>query len=134
MSVLAMLLTAAMLVPGDGPKMESGEMVQGLDLSGEWEGFSPSANLPLDVFGGKLRFRGGRGGISNYTVPWKVTDEGNGKIRIKFQGREPLLGVYEWRGNRVYICYSWENRSRPTNFETGEGRTVLILHRVKLRK
>ena len=36
-SALAMVLMAAM-VPGNGPEMVSGEVEQGLDLSGEWEG------------------------------------------------------------------------------------------------
>jgi hypothetical protein len=134
MSALAMILTAAMAAPGDGPEKVSGEVVRGLDLSGEWEGVSPSADLPVDVSGRKLRFRGGRGGISNYTVPWKVADEGNGKIRVKFQGSEPVLGIYEWRGDRVCLCYAYANRPRPTKFEVGEGRAVLILHRVKSSK
>ncbi len=133
MSALAMILTAALTVPADGPKRASGEMVRGLDLSGEWEGVSLSGH-PVDVSGGKLRFRGGGKGISNYTVPWKVADEGNGKIRVEFQGSEPVLGIYEWRGDRVYLCYAYANRPRPTNFDTGAGRTVLILHRVKSRK
>jgi hypothetical protein len=131
MSALAMILTAAMLVSGDVPEKVLGEVEQGLDLRGEWGGFSPSADLPIDVSGGKLRFRGGGAGISNYMVPWKVADEGNGKIRIKFQGSEPVLGIYKWRGDEVDICYAYANRPRPTSFEPGEGRTVLILHRVQ---
>ena len=38
MSALAMILTAVMAVPGNGPEKASGEIRQGLDLSGEWEG------------------------------------------------------------------------------------------------
>ncbi|MGH7221633.1 MAG: hypothetical protein ACRELF_00220, partial [Gemmataceae bacterium] len=38
MSAVAMILTAAMVVPGSGPEMVSGEMEQGLDLGGEWKG------------------------------------------------------------------------------------------------
>lgn len=40
MSALAMILAAAMAVPGNGPEMELGQMVQEsqpLDLSGEYK-------------------------------------------------------------------------------------------------
>ena len=37
-SALAMILTAAMAVPASGPEKVSGEVEQGLDLRGEWEG------------------------------------------------------------------------------------------------
>lgn len=38
MSALAMILTAAIVVPGDVPEKVLGEIEQRLDLSGEWEG------------------------------------------------------------------------------------------------
>jgi hypothetical protein len=38
MSALAMILVAAMGLPGDGSEKVSGEMEQGLDLRGTWEG------------------------------------------------------------------------------------------------
>jgi hypothetical protein len=39
MSALAMILTAAMVVPGDGPEKVSGELcrMRRLDLRGEWK-------------------------------------------------------------------------------------------------
>jgi hypothetical protein len=37
-SALAMILTAAMAVPGNGPEKVSGEIEDGLNLGGKWEG------------------------------------------------------------------------------------------------
>ena len=37
-SALAMVLMAAMTVPGNGPEKVSGEVEKRLDLRGEWEG------------------------------------------------------------------------------------------------
>jgi hypothetical protein len=44
MSALAMILTAAMAVPRNGPENVSGEVEQGLDLREEWEGIAWSDN------------------------------------------------------------------------------------------
>jgi hypothetical protein len=38
MSTLVLILAAGTTVPGSGPEKVSAEMVQGLDLRGEWEG------------------------------------------------------------------------------------------------
>jgi hypothetical protein len=58
MSTLAIVLTAAMVVPGNGPEMVSWEMEQGLDLSGEWEGVMKGMLANHDTF--RLRCANGR--------------------------------------------------------------------------
>ena len=139
MSALAMILTATMVVPANDPHKVSEEIEQaGIDLSGEWEGTSPCESwqkiIKVDISGGQIRFHFHYKGFGVYTIPWKVIDEGKGKIRNDCQEDKPFLGIYQWRGDRVYICYGYINQPRPTNFEPGQGKRVLILHRVKSRK
>jgi hypothetical protein len=139
MSALAMILTAAMVVPGDGPKMESGEIEQGLDLSGEWEGLwiddegiRRKAKLSLS----ECRLEGERlpgqplGDIERTLVFLGITDEGAGRICL----RDSYLGIYCRDGCDHLICFRDNRKGRPTSFRGGDDQNLLILHRVKPRK
>lgn len=140
MSALAMILTAAMVIPGDGPEMASGEIRQGLDLSGEWVGTVKSSDGHVT---GDVQLRNGKLRVVakiTYCLPevrtfekdWVYVDEEEGKLLL-FESRRP--GIFRQHRDRVTICYHvMEGKERPTDFQTGEGRVFYFLHRVKSRK
>jgi hypothetical protein len=119
-SALAMILTAAMAIPGDGPEKVSAEMEQGLDLSGTWKGFNGDRVME-DRF--KL--------LIAKSDSW--VDEGAGQVRFKIRGLT-YYGMYEQRGDRLKICFAGGGKDRPTRFQGGCGQTLIIVHRVKPRK
>lgn len=134
MSTLVLMLTAAMAVPGNGPEMESGEVEQGLDLRGEWEGIIPS-RIParikrIELIGDQFRQY-----IADKYVPSHIvfTDEGTGRLRVR-RKNDDYLGIYRWEGDHIFICVRHAPRGRPTEFKQGEDRFLFILHRVKPRK
>jgi hypothetical protein len=129
MSALAMILTAAMVVPGDVPEKVSGEMEQGLDLSGEWEGTITYGGEAKDVVMldfTLIEFEWSRVYLSN----WKVQDEGQGRFRL-IEVFRPYIGIYEWRSDCLALCYAKADIGRPTSFQASDGQILLILHRVK---
>jgi hypothetical protein len=133
MSVLAMILTAAMVVPGDGPKMESGEVEQQLDLNGVWQGIIKYGDKTRDVIfndSGLCVWEGGNGSLSL----WEVHDEGQGRFRFVEDSRRTYAGIYEQREDYLAICYRKESEGRPASFRATDGQGLLILHRVKPRK
>ena len=129
MSTLVIVLMAAMAVPGNGPEMVSGELEQGLDLSGEWEGTlayeSKVNHVTLNDFT-LVEFQWSRLSISNL----KVQDEGQGRFH-GIEGRFRYVGIYEWRGETLILCYREASKGRPTSFQARDAQYVLILHRVK---
>jgi hypothetical protein len=137
MSTLVLVLATAMVVPGSGPEKVSGEMEQGLDLRGEWEGVWKSDTDEYEVhqIGGKGAWsyrrlpRGKRGPI--YLTP-DVADEGKGRLRLMWG--VPCLGIYEQDGDCVTICFRDARKGRPTSFRAGDGQHLLIIHRVKPHK
>jgi hypothetical protein len=139
MSALAMILTAAMIVPGDGPKMVSGETKQRLDLSGVWVGEWKSGGSDRDT---PLRVRLRKGVFVAKGDNWdrpdkikitKVIDEGNGNIRFTL-GLESCVGIYHQEADRLSICFCIVPQDRPTSFRPREYQWLFILHRVKRRK
>ncbi|HTU17870.1 MAG TPA: hypothetical protein VMG10_07375 [Gemmataceae bacterium] len=133
MSALAMILTAAMAIPGNGPEMEPGEIAQGLDLSGEWDG---TLKLP----GGALTFRLSKGRMLVKTaeltepvaIPVSFTDEGAGKVRWRSNNKKSLLGIYRQEGDRIIASF---RRDRyPKVIQVTNEQSLLILRRVKPRK
>ena len=88
-SALAMILAAAMAVPGDGSESVSMEMVQGLDLSGTWKGFNGNRVME-DQF--KL--------LLAKSDSW--VDEGAGKMRFKIRG-VTYYGIYEQRDRKSVV-------------------------------
>lgn len=122
MSALAMILTVAMMAPGNGPEMESRKVAepQRLDLSGRWKGTCAKYQVPpMDV-------------EPNFKT-WEVTDEGDGRMRIKTR-RFTYWGIYVQSGDHLMICFDLDGKSCPSRFQRGDSRCLLILHRVKPRK
>lgn len=141
MSALAMILTATMAVPADGPEKVSGEIAQlrrqPLDLEGQWkavlyrDGQVLQGEATLSICG-KLNVYVPlpKPGEKRIFPIGTAVDESNGNLRI---GPFDYLGIYEQDGDRLRICFS-EGQRRPTSFQAGERQTLLILHRVKSRK
>lgn len=122
MSALAMILTAAMAVPGDAPEKVSGEMVQqGLDLSGEWEG------VWHDVSGAKQEIE-----ITSFEG-WGAVDEGAGRVRFRDKSLS-AYGIYEQRGDRLMICVALLGKPRPDKLQAGDGVQLFVLRRIKSKK
>ena len=114
----------------------SGEVEQGLDLRGEWEGLLWKEQGDFiwvgyrDLVGVKgLSYREGE---LDYRRRFNVVDEGNGMLRATL-GRVERLGIYQRQSDRVIICLRDAENGRPTSFKGGDGQSLLILHRVKPR-
>jgi hypothetical protein len=139
-SALAIVLTAAMAVPGNGPERVSGEMEQGLDLRGEWEGIwwhgSDCAGV-AEWSDGMIMGRFGDSPCFLFLfLNWCfIKDEGDGRCLYEnFPGDRDRLGIYEQDADRLVICIGRTDKRRPSSFTTGDDRHLLILHRVKPRK
>ncbi len=132
MSALAMILTAAMVVPGDGLEKVSGEMEQRLDLSGEWFGTRDDGCVASDIL--LLPGRGtvcvGGCGVADLFVCF---DRGHGVADVKW-GSEKFLGIYRQQGDSIIICFRAPSRGRPTAFRSGDDRILFTLHRIKSSK
>jgi hypothetical protein len=127
-SALAMILAAGMAI-GTGPEMVSGEVVRGLDLRGEWEGtirhsFGGDRPVVLDKDGVLTE----DDGLISLGFFLEVSDEGKGKVQIRLGG-SARVGIYKHEGEDVVICFC--RVDRPTEFRAGNGRSLLILRRVK---
>jgi hypothetical protein len=127
-SALAMVLTAAMAVPGNGPEAMSAEMEPpGLDLSGEWEGtYGTDGKQTWNA-----RLIGDTLSLWNRQNKCRMTirfvDEGGGKLRFGMGGNPPLqLGTYKDEGDRVVISYGYGPKRNQ--------KAILVLRRVKPRK
>ena len=130
-SALAMVLTAAMVVPASGPEMVSGEIEDRLDLSGAWEGtmLDESGSVFLVCYGEGL-LQVGMPGIT-FTTPFEPIEEGHGRFRLN-DGQLPVLGIYKWESGRVFICRGYPGKARPPSFHVGiEQHSLIILHRVQ---
>ncbi len=139
MLALAMILTAAMMVPGNGPEKASGDVTgkkPGLDLKGKWEGDlsiqQPDGSpltVPVTYQDGKLA-----SGDSGEAVVMKLVfiDEGEGKCRCRNVGADQqTLGIYKWKREQLFICFNEDGKGRPTNFTAKGANCLLTLHRVK---
>ena len=133
MSSLVVMLTAAMAVPGSGPEKVSGEMTDGLDLHGEWEGTLQGDNIfcRAVIREGKLITHDGTGKTGSNRL--QVVNEGDGKIRISLDWTV-CLGIYEQRGDDLLIAYRWHELGRPSFLGKDKKQGFLILRRVKPRK
>lgn len=143
MSALAMILTVAMVVPADGLGKVPGEMVQGLDLSGEWEGvwLFEGASIEVILRDGKLQPTSVACGFCNpnrrIEFPFNAIDDGRGNLRInsRIRGKSRFLGIYRGKkGEEVVIRFREAEKGRPTEFRADKDQYRLILHRVKSRK
>lgn len=131
MSALAMILAAGMVL-SDGPERVSGEMEQGLDLRGEWEGaLSDNTGITkTTVRRTSLVLHLDRGLTS---LSWEVEDEGQGKLRMRFNGAR-YLGIYHQEGDRLIICFGCPNGPRATSLRTEHYQHLFTLHRVRPSK
>ncbi len=139
MPALAMILTMAMAVSGDGPEKVSGDLAkrQPLDLSGEWEGTwhdqIVQGGIPIvaKVESGTFcyKFQHEKTVISI----GKLHDEGQGKFRFEDQGCI-WLGIYRLDRDTLLLCFHESDQRRPDSFRTGDHQDLLILHRVKSQK
>src|SRR5262245_46202881 len=110
-SALAMVLMAAMVVPGNGAEKVSWEMEQGLDLSGEWEGTFGSKGGQAWTWNARLSSgilkcwdqqnrQRGQGQV-------RFVDKGGGKVSVGF-GDKPLFfhhGTYKQESDLIVISY-----------------------------
>jgi hypothetical protein len=138
-SALAMVLTAAMAVPGSGPEQVSAEMEQGLDLRGKWEGYLfQSARKPCRVWlqGTELRELLKDGEYVTHKI--EFTDAGQGAVNITLavRGIETISyrGVYKHEDARLLIRFSQSGVPGRTSFQAGTRQCLLFLCRVKPRK
>lgn len=145
MSALAMILTAAMVIPGDRPEKVSGEVAenQRLDLSGEWEGFwwfdhNTRFEAHSKCPSGQGHLMGRQFAIvcrGNCNLTAYFIDEGQGHLCGEWELIGPRIhGIYRQEGTKLLICFTELASPCPTSFRAGEGRHLLILHRVKSRK
>jgi hypothetical protein len=142
MSTLAIILTAAMVVPADMREKVSGEIQQArLCLNGNWEGTWRRYGRQT----GKLRLNGDGEltrifGFDGLEDSFKAVDVGDRKLRIKWIGdllrpSGDYLGIYRHEGNNVIMCVRPANRGYPTSFKAqDDGEWLFILHRVKPSK
>ena len=134
-SAFAMVLMAAMVIPGNGPEKVSGEVKQGLDLSGEWEGsWDRGTGLIYKANLRENRLVGKRGNGSIHFPRFIVEEDGEGAIRVTVGGGGVCKGIFRCEGDHVLICFRNSHTLRPTSFQAGHGQELLILHRVKPRK
>ncbi len=137
MSALAMILTAAITVLGDGPKKVSGEMEherQPLDLKGQWKAVAYWRGQVIKgeaaLVDGEFRVKG-RGNNQVHNIYFgKMVDEGRGNLRMG-----ACLGIYEQDGSRLRICVgTLDDKSRPVSFHPVETKCLLILNRIESSK
>jgi hypothetical protein len=124
MSTLVLMM--AMAVPGNGPEMESGEIIedQRLDLRGEWR-----VTTDRTSFLGDFEFEASG---SEVVKEFDIRDEGNGRLRLKYA--IDLLGIYKQQGDRIIITCAYVKDGWPTSFEKKEPYAHINLDRVKPRK
>jgi hypothetical protein len=132
MSALAMILTAAMSVPGDVPEKVSMEarVEQGL-LPGVWEGEW------VDPSGGKMDVRVSKNEIVFHPgnplgrEEFQITDEGAGMCRVKL-GTSTFLGRYERQGEQLVFAVAKKDAARPTRVEWEKfSQGLITLHPIK---
>lgn len=140
MSVLAMILTTAMVVPGNGPELVSGEVEESPHFDGQWVGvwrnaYGGTFNARVFVDGKTCNIeifpKSGRQRLPSL----QIIDEGGGKCRGQMVSwrKEPFLGIYEQHGDYVILAYCEAEVGRPLSHDSF-GHYLLILHRVKPRR
>ena len=136
-SALAIILTAAIAIPGNGPDMVSGEIEQGLDLHGQWKGtwvYEDGVCYDADTDESRSLI-GFTGNMMTSLELSDIIDEGRGKCRMKWFWSEDgwCRGIYRQDGDRLTICFCDRRGPRPTSFRAAKGQHLLVLRRVKPR-
>ncbi len=137
MSALTMILTMAMVVPGNGPERDSGEVEQRLNLRGKWRGTLRTIHGTtafVSFNNGRVTWLGvyARRKLHIF-FNWNCQDRGQGKLRFDWLGRQQL-GIYRQDPDRLIVCFRNANEGSPTSFRCGDGQVLLILHRIKSDK
>ncbi|HTU21909.1 MAG TPA: hypothetical protein VMG10_27975 [Gemmataceae bacterium] len=127
-SALAMILTAATMIPANGPEMVSAEFVQGLDLSGKWEGtlWTKQGEVGRVQIDPKVILIESAGDTVGFSTS-NLIDEGDGKL--DFKGH---LGLYRQADDVLLICVG-DAKTRPLSIGKEYG-TLFVLRRIKPRK
>lgn len=140
--VVLLLLAAAVLAAADAP---AGDGKKDLErMQGDWACDSYAADgMKLPDDDAQAYFRTIRG--DTYTVARfkKVLGKGTFKLDASKTpkaidalpaGRDkPLLGIYEFDGEKMKLCFAGPDKERPTAFtsEEGSGRTLTVWVREK---
>lgn len=135
MSAFVLVLAAGVAV-GSGPEAVSPEMDRGLDLRGEWKG------VWVDEAGAKWKATAENGTVCGERPEFvkviraqDVADEGAGRVQVLYPRVEPpALGIYQWRGDCLIICFREARLGRPTAFRGGNGQDLITLRPVKPAK
>jgi hypothetical protein len=132
MSALAMILMAAMVVPGDVPEKVSGE-VSSVEkaLLGEWKGTWEVNGKVLEV---QMEIEKGWVGYLSIGVcarsRTEITDVGSGKFKLRWFSTT-YLGIYKQEEDKVVLCLRRASRGGyPTSFRAEDRQELYILHRI----
>lgn len=130
-SAMAMVLMAAMAIPGNGPERASGEVKQGLDLRGRWEGLWVTDHWTYRVELNEMVMKPSADDVEpcHDIELTKLIDEGQGQLSFRI-GQYDVHGIYKWDGDCFLVCFSPPSCPRPTSF-TDRQDDLFILHRVK---
>jgi hypothetical protein len=128
MSALAMILSAAMSVPGDGPEKASGEIakLQRLDLRGEWK-------VEFDRYCEVTGWSG-----KQWCRVLRIQDMGGGRLRMAVPkiGKDndlvfiPCTGTYSQERDRVVIHFRIVEEKTPAVFRGNIPQGCIIFYRV----
>jgi hypothetical protein len=120
----------------DEPEKAPGEMRQGLDFCGKWEGTWRDNDgkvwrVKLDNF----KLIGCSGKSEQHVNHFRplANCEGMGRFTIRW-ANDLRRGIFEHRGEWVIICFYESEKGPPTTLQGGSGRHLFILRRVKPRK
>lgn len=145
MSALAMILTAAMTVPGDGPEKASSEVAyspEPLNLRGEWKLIlqvkdkESEPKTEMTIKNGWMEARSPQGRVGSHV---KMLFNQGGKVRFRWM-TGAYHGIYQQQGDRLMLClrkYDDDDKGGegyPTSFRASADQALIIFHRVKPHK
>ena len=131
------LFPPALVRADDGPKGDK-------DLDGEWRSTSFSfegkesgdGNTTLTIDGDNLTFRLSDSADHKTTAMFKV-DSSKTPHTIDMTPQDGpekgkvSLGIYEVKGDELRLCHAAPGLDRPTEFVSGDHRSVMVFKRVK---
>ncbi|HEY7308374.1 MAG TPA: hypothetical protein VH643_03325 [Gemmataceae bacterium] len=141
-SALAMILTAAMAVPGNGSEKTSGETTDNLRFTGRWEGTLTlcwqdnnenyiAAVLSDGVLTLHRRYDGDPYSSSCVFSSCVFTDTGKGTVRLRL-GKSVYEGIYRIEREDILLCFKTTGK-RPSSFKVRAGTMLFTLRREKIR-
>ncbi len=116
----------------DSAPTASTQIVQMLDLRGEWEGhwyFESGKAFSLEAKDGSITACDGT--EIRFLQIKDIVDEGGGNLRVKWYWSKHgwAQGIYRQEGDRLCICFFDQFSHRPKSFDFGTDRHVLYLQR-----